>query len=90
MKTFRNKSDWKAIFDKEDYGLISSRKDLENLEVLVLEIAPSRGNKNDEDILKAYLGKWFEEMGILQRNYACYNSELPAYTKKKIEQFLNR
>lgn len=90
LRPFRNNSDWKAAFDKGDYGLINTRADLQNLEVLVLEITPSKDNKNDEDVLKAYLGKWFKEMGISQTNYACYNSDLPEYTRKKIEQFFNK
>ncbi|HEX7845234.1 MAG TPA: hypothetical protein VF476_05480 [Chitinophagaceae bacterium] len=90
LKPFRNNSGWQNTFLKGDYGLISTRKDLQNLEVLVLEITPSKEYKNDEDILKAYLGKWFEEMGIPKSDYACYNTDLPEYTRKKIESFLNR
>ena len=90
LKPFRNNSNWLTTFTNGNYGLISTRKDLQNLDVLVLEITPSKEYKNDEDILKTYLGKWFEEMGITKSNYACYNSDLPEYTKKKIENFLNR
>ena len=90
LKPFRNNPTWQDKFTKGDYGLISTRKDLQNLEVLVLEITPSKEYKNDEDILKAYLGKWFEEMGIPKTNYVCYNTDLPEYTRKKIDGFLNR
>lgn len=90
LKPFRNKPDWQNTFADGNYGLISTRNDLQNLEVLVLEISPSREYKNDEDIIKTYLGKWFEEMGIKKSNYACYNTDLPGYTRKKIENFLNR
>lgn len=90
LKPFRNNPTWQNMFTNGDYGLISTRKDLQNLEVLVLEITPSKECKNDEDILKAYLGKWFEEMGIPKASYVCYNTDLPEYTKKKIEGFLNR
>jgi hypothetical protein len=90
LKPFRNNPNWQTAFISGNYGLISTRKDLQNLEVLVLEITPSKEYKNDEDILKTYLGKWFEEMGIPKSNYACYNSDLPEYSKKKIESFLNR
>jgi hypothetical protein len=90
LKPFRNNPNWQNTFTKGDYGLISTRKDLQTLEILVLEITPSKEYKNDEDILKTYLGKWFEEMGIQKSNYACYNTDLPEYTRKKIESFLNR
>ncbi len=90
LKPFRNNQNWQNLFEKGDYGLISTRKDLQGLEVLVLEITPSKSNKNDEDIIKAYLAKWFEEMGINQSNYVCQNTDLPEYTRKKVEGFLNR
>lgn len=90
LRVFRNRTDWEKVFSDNDYGLISTRKDLQDLEVLVLEINPSKEFKNDEDVIKAYLGKWFEEMGILRSNYACYNTDLPEYSRKKIENFLNR
>jgi len=90
LKPFRNNSNWKNLFSKENYGLIAARNDLQNLEVIVLEITPSKEYKNDEDIIKTYLGTWFEEMGISKENYACYNTDLPNYTKKRIEQFLNK
>lgn len=90
LKPFRNNSTWQNMFTKGDYGLISTRKDLQNLEVLVLEITPSKDYKNDEDLIKAYLGKWFEEMGIPKSYYVCYNTDLPEYTKKKVAEFLNR
>lgn len=89
IKVFRNNNKWKEAFDKGDYGLISTRKDLQDLEILVLEISPTKGNKGDEDILKAYLAKWFEEMGVQKGNYDIYNSQLPVHIKNKIEAFFN-
>ncbi len=88
LKPFRNNPGWQNAFTKGDYGLITSRSDLQGLEILVLEISPSKEYKNDEDIIKAYLGKWFEEMGVSKSNYECYNTDLPAYTRKKVEGFL--
>jgi len=81
---FRNNNDWKEKFDRSDYGFIATRNDLENLEILVLEITPSP--KNDESIIKAYLSKWFEEMGI--KKYEIYNTDLQKETKKRIERFI--
>lgn len=90
LKTLRIKPDWPTFFSKENYGLICTRKDLQNLEVLVLEITPSKDHKNDEDIIKTFLSKWFEEMGISNNNYSCYNSDLPEHTKSKVLKFLTR
>lgn len=89
LKAFRKSNKWKEVFDSGSYGLIASRHDLQNLEILVLEVNPSVDNKNDEDLIKAYLEKWFEEMGLQKGNYAIYNSALPEYTRNKIESFFN-
>jgi hypothetical protein len=90
LKPFRGNSQWRQLFNRGDYGLITTRKDLQDLEVLVLEITPSVEYKNDEDILKAYLTKWFREMGVAENNIACYNTDLPEYARKKIIDFINR
>ncbi len=80
-------NNWKDKFEKGDYGYISTRDDLENLDVLVLEINPSSKDKNDEDVIKAYLKKWFDEMNVSE--FELYNSDLPQYTKTRIDKFIN-
>lgn len=82
----RNNPQWETIFDKKDLGLISTRDDLQNLEVMVLEVNPSAKNRDDEDIIKKYLSKWFEEMGVSK--YKIYNTDLPQYTQKRVKEFL--
>ncbi|WP_304344502.1 hypothetical protein [Chryseobacterium koreense] len=77
---------WKNKFNNGDYGFITTRKDLGNLEVLVLEVNPAGNSLNDEDIIKEYLSKWFKEMGI--KKYYIHNSNLPINTKSRIEKFL--
>jgi hypothetical protein len=86
LKPFRNKNNWQELFDKNNYGLMSTGRKLENLEVLVLEVTPSKENRNDEDYIKAYLKKWFNEMGI--KKYEIYSTDIPTYTKKRIESFI--
>ncbi|HSJ67973.1 MAG TPA: hypothetical protein VK921_09875 [Anditalea sp.] len=81
-------SNWQNKFQEGDFGFITTREDLENLEVLVLEISPSPSYKNDEDVIKAYLEKWFQEMNV--KEYAVYNSDLPEYTKTRISNFLTK
>jgi hypothetical protein len=78
-------SNWKDKFDEGDYGFITPEQSFENLEVMVLEINASEKFKNDEDIIRAYLGKWFDEMKI--KNKVIYNTDLPANTQKRIENF---
>ncbi len=77
---------WRNTFQQKDYGFITNRKDLQNLEVLVLEVNPEGNSLKDEDIIKAYLSKWFEEMGV--KKYKIYNTDLPVNTKTRIEEFL--
>lgn len=79
---------WKEKFNSQDFGYITSRKDLNNLDVLVLEVNPSEKFKNDEDVIKEYLNKWFTEMNV--NSYKLYNSDLPQYTKSKIDKFINQ
>jgi hypothetical protein len=81
-------SNWRENFKNEDFGYITTRDDLNNLDILVLEINPSENHMNDEDIIKAYLSKWFKEMNI--NSFKLYNSDLPQYTKSKIEKFINQ
>jgi hypothetical protein len=86
LTAFRNNNDWQKLLNDKDYGLMSTGKNLPNLEVLVLEVNPTKGNKNDEDYIKGFLEKWFSEMGITK--YKIYSSDLPAYTKTRIESFI--
>lgn len=83
---FRNPN-WKNKFNSGNFGFITTRKDLGNLDVLVLEINPENNNLNDEDVIKTYLSKWFTEMGI--KKFELYNSDLPEKTKTRIEKFIN-
>jgi hypothetical protein len=80
-------SNWKQKFEEGDYGYITTRDDLNNLDVLVLEISPSPQDKDDEDVIKAYLQKWFNEMNV--NKFELYNSDLPQYTKTRIDKFIN-
>jgi hypothetical protein len=82
----RNNPNWEQRIDKLDFGLITKRNDLNNLEILVLEITPSPVYKDDEDIIKDVLSKWFKEMQV--KRFALYNSDLPEYTKQRISDFM--
>lgn len=81
-------ANWREKFDQGDYGFITTRSDLENLEVLVLEVTPSKKSIQDEDVIKAYLEKWFKEMNV--KRFEIYNTDLPSNTKIRIERFLNK
>ncbi len=84
---FRNNNNWQKKFENGDYGLISHAQDLKSLEVLILEVNPSASHKNDEDIIKAFLTKWFREMNVLK--FQIYNTDLPSNTTQRIVNFFN-
>lgn len=83
---FRNNPNWEKLIVEKDYGLMGTGKKLPNLEVLVLEVTPTKGNRNDADYISAYLEKWFTEMDI--KKFKIYPSDLPTYTKSRIESFI--
>ena len=82
----RNNNSWAKKIDKLDFGLISKRADLDQLEVLVLEVSPSSKYKNDEDIIRKIMEKWFSEMKV--KKWKILNSDLPERSKQKIDNFL--
>lgn len=82
----RSSNDWEEKMEKLDYGLISKRSDLNNLEVLVLEVNHTGKYKKDEEIIRKVLGKWFSEMNV--RQWEVFNSDLPTTTMNKIDRFL--
>ncbi|MDI3322002.1 hypothetical protein [Pinibacter soli] len=83
----RNNANFKSSFEKNDCGLISTRSDLNNLEILVLEINSEADHKDDEDVIKLYLQKWFTDMKV--KRFEIYNTDLPTNTRKRITDFLN-
>ncbi len=82
----RNNPKWSGDIDSLDFGLISKRSDLDRLEVLVVEVTPSAKHKNDEDIIRKVLDKWFAEMKI--KKWKVLNTDLPQITKGRVESFL--
>jgi hypothetical protein len=82
----RGNNGWAEKMDKDDFGLISKRADLEALEVLMLEVTPSPKFKNDEDVIRKVMEKWLGEMKV--KRWGIFNSDLPERTKQKVEGFL--
>ena len=82
----RNNPNYKSVVQTKNCGLISTRNDLNNLEILVLEVNSEVNYKNDEDVIKLYLQNWFTEMKA--KRSKVYNTDLPENTKKRIADFL--
>lgn len=79
--------DWKSKFESGDYGLIAHAVDYSDLEIVVLEVNPNAANMGDEDLIRAYLDKWFTEMNVSKS--LIYNSDLPENTKIRITNYFN-
>lgn len=71
--------------EKLDFGLICKRSDLQAPEVLVLEVSPSAKHRNDEDIIRKIMDKWFAEMKV--KRWKIVNSDLPEFTRLRVEGF---
>ncbi len=82
----RNNNSWQQEMDRLDFGLIASRNDLDRLEVLVLEVSPSAAHRNDEDLIRHVLKKWFTEMGV--KRAEVFNTDIPEYTRQRITAFM--
>lgn len=70
--------------EKLDFGIISTRNDLNNVEVLFLELNPSI--TTDYDVMKSVLSKWCKEMGINKMSF--YKTDLTTNTERAIDRFL--
>lgn len=86
IRKYRTVADPISAMERDDFGLITPRNDLQNLEVLILEVSPENNNQKDEDILKYCIEKWIKEMGV--SHYAVYKTDLPAITAQRIESFI--
>jgi len=71
--------DWETRFTKGDYGLPTISKKFSNLKVIVLQLNPKEGWKDEYMLLTKIWNKWFTEMGI--SNYTLIkqdsNSSIP-------------
>lgn len=80
--------DYRERIQNDNFGLIATRNDLHNLEILVLGIsAENNRHRIDEDILKFVLGNWFDEMNVAR--HQIFSTDLPVNTNIRIENFFN-
>ena len=56
--------DWETRFIKGDYGLPTIAKKFSTLKVVVLQLNPKEGWKDEYNLLTKIWDKWFTEMGI--------------------------
>lgn len=81
----RKNSNWKELIDKEDIGLLTVTKGLNNLEVLILGICPEENHPEDEDIVEYILSRWMAEMEVAK--FKIKSTDLPINTQEDIKRF---
>jgi len=69
-------SNFKATFEKNNYGFVKANDNLSNLEVIVLGINPEKGNPFEEAVIKEYWENWCKEMKI--KKYQIKSADLPS------------
>lgn len=84
---FRNLTSLEEQFHKDDFGFIKANTHLDELEVMIMEVAPNKNLPADYDIIKMYWEKWLSEMGV--GHYSVVKTQQPAYLDKIIIDFLD-
>jgi len=83
-----NNSNWKEKMSERKCGFIKANSNLNNLEILVLGLNPSKKSNNpyELEVLKTYWGNWFDEMGI--EKYEIKQTDLPSNLDEFIQNFI--
>lgn len=79
-------ANYAETIDKEGFGFIPAINNLQNLEVLVLGINPSKNNPYEEDIIILYWQNWLKEMGV--KKFDIKTADLPTNLDGVIEKFV--
>lgn len=77
---------WQSKMDDNDIGFIPATTDLTGLKVIVLGLNPSPDNPYEEDVLKAFWGKWLTEMGVT--DFLIKPADLPGNLDESIQKFI--
>jgi len=87
LDQFREQPGWEEEFETRDCGLIPARRDLGNLEVLVIGLRP-RSHFNEGAILRRYWRKWMREMNV--QRFAIHPScTSPDDCRRLVRGFMN-
>lgn len=81
-----NNSQWNDRFTNKNFGFIPATSNLSNLEILVLGVNPDKKNSYEDDVIKAYWGKWFKDMKV--KRFEIKNADLPTNMEKVIHNFI--
>lgn len=87
IKSFGLGSDFEKTFEEMKLGLIPANSNLENLEVLVLGINPSKNNPFEGDIIKLYWKDWLKSMGV--KKFYLKEADLPSNLDPVIQKIIS-
>lgn len=79
--------DYKAIIEKNKMGFIPATTNLQNLEVIVLGINPSKQNPFEEDVINQYWSDWFKEMKV--KKFHIKSADLPTDLDPIIQKIIS-
>lgn len=87
IKSFGLGSDFEKTFEEKKLGLIPANSNLENLEVIVLGINPSKNNPFEGDIIKLYWADWLKKMGV--KKFYLKEADLPSNLEPVIQKIIS-
>lgn len=77
---------YKEMIEKENLGFIAASSNLQNLEVIVLGINPSKGNPYEEEVINQYWSNWFKEMRV--KKFYIKSADLPSDLDPVIQKII--
>ncbi|AQW93175.1 hypothetical protein CMT56_09290 [Elizabethkingia anophelis] len=81
-------SNYKELIAKNKLGFIPATEGLQNLEVLVLGINPSKNNPYEEDVIREYWTDWLTAMGV--KKFYIKNADLPSNLDPVIRKIIQK
>lgn len=77
---------YKEMIEKENFGFIAATNNLQNLEVIVLGINPSKDNPYEEEVINQYWSNWFKEMKV--KKFYIKSADLPSDLDPVIQKII--
>ena len=81
-----SKPNWKDVLEDNDCGFIVKNTGLENIEILVLGLNAYKSSPFEEDVIRAFWSRWFDEMGV--KKYEIKSADLPSNLDEVIQRFI--
>ncbi|MFN0254446.1 hypothetical protein [Pedobacter ureilyticus] len=81
-------STYRQLIEKGGLGFITATENLQNLEIIVLGINPSKNNPYESDVINQYWADWLKSMGV--KKYHLKNNDLPTNLEPVILKIISR